>query len=372
MSLSAPATAPGTGPRAPRFHDLVVADVRRETAEAVSVSFVIPESLVSAYQFTPGQYLTLRARIAGEELRRSYSICSVPEEGELRIAIKRVPGGVFSAFAQERLKPGDRLAVMTPAGRFGIAPAPGRARTHLALAAGSGITPILSILQAILAEEKESRVFLFYGNRRSADILFAEKLAELKDRYLDRFALYHILSQEEQDIAFLNGRLDGEKVRLLLRHIVPAAAVDEVFLCGPEGMSEAVLPALAASGLLPPRVHVERFASALHGRPRPPPVPPPAGTPAFARAVLVLDGKRREIAVAEGEAVLDAALRAGMDLPYACKGGMCSTCRARLIEGRAEMALNFALDAAEVASGAILTCQARPLTPYLVVDYDQA
>jgi ring-1,2-phenylacetyl-CoA epoxidase subunit PaaE len=353
---------------APRFHRLTIRDLRRETADAVSIAFDVPDGLGPDYRFAPGQYLTLRATIDGEDLRRSYSICSGPDDGELRIAVKRV--GVFSDWVNRALQPGDAIEVMTPTGRFGTTDVSGRPRIHVAFAAGSGITPVLSLLRGVLAREPESRFFLFYGNRSTGEILFREALEELKDRFLGRFSVFHVLSQEEQDLPILTGRLDGDKVRRLLRLVVPAEAVDEVYLCGPEGMSREIQAVLAELGIAPEKVHVELFVSALGGRPRPKPVAPAPDAPSRT-AVLTVDGKRREVPVAEDESILDAALRAGMDLPYACKGGMCSTCRAKLVEGEAAMDLNYSLEPWELEAGFILTCQSHLKTDRVVVDYDQ-
>ncbi len=356
------------GTRTPRFHTLRIADLRRETVDAVSVAFDIPPDLADAYAFIPGQYLTLRATVGGEDIRRSYSICSGPDDGELRIAVKRVDGGAFSTWANEALAPGHDVQVMTPTGRFGLAYEPDAARTHVGFAAGSGITPILSLARGILAREPRSRFFLFYGNQSVRGMLFREALEELKDRYLGRLSVFHVLSQEEQDIPILHGRIDAGRTRLLLRHIVPAASIDHAFLCGPAGMIDAVEPVLAELGLRPDQVHVERFVSATGGVPRARPVP--TGTPATHVASLVVDGNRRDVPVADGESVLDAALRAGMDLPFACKGGMCSTCRARVIEGAAAMTVNYSLEPWELQAGFVLTCQAHPTTPRVVIDYD--
>ncbi len=353
--------------RAPRFHTLRVADLRRETADAVSVAFDIPAELAQSYTFNPGQYLTLRATVAGEDIRRSYSICSGPDD-ELRIAVKRVDGGAFSTWANEILAPGHEVQVMTPTGRFGVSFEPGAARTHVGFAAGSGITPILSLARFILAREPHSQFFLFYGNQSVRGMLFREALEELKDRYLGRFSVFHVLSQEEQDIPILHGRIDAERVRLLLRHIVPAASVDHVFLCGPSGMLDAVEPVLGELGIPADRVHVERFVSASGGVPRPRTAP--TNAPPSHVASLVVDGNRRDVPVADGESVLDAALRAGMDLPFACKGGMCSTCRARVMEGTVDMTVNYSLEPWETEAGFVLTCQAHPTTPRVVIDYD--
>ena len=354
---------------APRFHRLAVNDLRREAADAVSMTFAIPNELADDYRFVPGQYLTLRTTMDGEEVRRSYSICSGPDDGELRIAVKKVNGGAFSSWAADELKCGDELDVMTPTGRFGVAHAPEQARVYVGFAAGSGITPVLSIARGVLAREPESRFFLFYGNRSTGGMLFREALEELKDRFLQRLSVFHVISGEEQDIPILHGRLDGDKVRVLLRSLVPAASVDHVFICGPAGMSEDIEATCRAVGIADDRIHVERFVSEFGGKPRAKTIIE-AGGPPKAMASLTIDGKRREVPVAEGESILDAALRAGMDLPFACKGGMCSTCRAKLVEGEAQMEVNYSLEPWELKAGFILTCQARPVSDKVVVDYD--
>ena len=300
----------------------------------------------------------LRTTMDGEEVRRSYSICSGPDDGELRIAVKKVDGGAFSNWAADELKTGDELDVMTPTGRFGVAAAPDEARVYVGFAAGSGITPILSIVKGVLAREPDSRFFLFYGNRSTSGMLFREALEELKDRFMQRLSVFHVISGEEQDIPILHGRLDGEKVRVLLRSLVPASDVDHVFICGPTGMSDDIEATCRDIGIAADRIHVERFVSEFGGKPRPKAVIA-LGAPPRAMASLIIDGKRREVPVAEGEAVLDAALRAGMDLPFACKGGMCSTCRAKLVEGSAEMEVNYSLEPWELEAGFILTCQAK-------------
>jgi ring-1,2-phenylacetyl-CoA epoxidase subunit PaaE len=354
---------------APRFHRLAVSDLRRETADAVSLTFAIPKELAEDYRFSPGQYLTLRTMMDGEEVRRSYSICSGPDDGELRIAVKKVDGGAFSNWAADELKCGDELDVMTPTGRFGVTAAPDQARVYVGFAAGSGITPILSIVKAVLVRQPDSRFFLFYGNRSASGMLFREALEELKDRFIERLSVFHVISGEEQDIPILHGRLDGEKVRVLLRSLVSWQVVDHVFICGPSGMSEDIEATCRAIGIAENRIHVERFVSEFGGKPRPKMVVPPTAPPK-AFAALIIDGKRREVPIAEGEAILDAALRAGVDLPFACKGGMCSTCRARLVEGKAQMEVNYSLEPWELEKGFILTCQARPVTDRVVVDYD--
>jgi ring-1,2-phenylacetyl-CoA epoxidase subunit PaaE len=353
----------------PRFHRLAVNDLRREASDAVSLTFAIPNELAGEYRFNPGQYLTLRTVMDGEEVRRSYSICSGPDDGELRIAVKKVDGGAFSSWAADDLKTGDELDVMTPTGRFGVAPAPEEARIYVGFAAGSGITPILSIVKGVLAREPKSHFFLFYGNRSTSGVMFLEALEELKDRFMQRLSLFHVISGEEQDIPILHGRLDGEKVRVLLRSLVPAATIDHVFICGPTGMSEDIEATCHDIGIAEERIHVERFVSGLGGKP-PPKAVVPASAPPKAQAALIIDGKRREVPVAEGEAILDAALRAGVDLPFACKGGMCSTCRAKLVDGEAPMDVNYSLEPWELKAGFILTCQAKPVSEKVVVDYD--
>lgn len=354
---------------APRFHRLAVNDLRRESSDAVSMTFVIPRELADDYAFSPGQYLTLRATLDGEEVRRSYSICSGPDDGEIRIAVKKIDGGAFSSWAADELKRGDELDVMTPTGRFGVVPPAEAGRIHVGFAAGSGITPILSIVKGMLAREPDSRFFLFYGNRASDNIMFLEAIEELKDRFIDRLSIFHVISGEEQDIPILHGRLDGDKVRVLLHSLVPAASVDHVFICGPSGMSEEIEATCRDIGIADDRIHVERFVSEFGGKPRPKKAVAPDAPPK-AIASLIIDGKRRDVPVAEDEAILDAALRAGVDLPFACKGGMCSTCRAKLVEGEAPMDLNYSLEPWELKAGFVLTCQAKPSSERVVVDYD--
>ena len=351
----------------PRFHWLEVADCKQETAEAISVSFAVPDALRRQFAFRAGQYLTLRTTLGGQEVRRSYSICSGEHDGELRIAIKQVDGGTFSVWAQHALKPGATLEVMTPTGRFGIAEG---ARVHVAFAAGSGITPVLSIMKTVLSGQPGSRFLLFYGSRSTADILFRGTIEDLKDRHLGQLAVFHALSQEQQDIDVLHGRLDEAKLSRLLHRMLGGLPIDAAYVCGPFGMIDAVQAALASLAVPAERIHVERFNSALGGRPRPS-RQVAADLPPHATAAIILDGARTELPVAAGEAVLDAALRAGLDLPFSCKGGMCSTCRAKLVEGSAEMELNYSLEPWETQAGFILTCQARPTSATLTVDYDQ-
>ena len=367
--IAASASVPVPPSHSPHFHRLTVANICRETSDSVSIVFDIPEELASEYRFSPGQYLTLRAVIDGEDTRRSYSICSGPGDSDLRVLVKKVEDGLFSSWINDNLKIGDELEVMTPTGRFGLAHAPGNGRINVGFAAGSGITPILSILRGVLELEPDSRFFLFYGSRSTADILFRNALEELKDRFLDRLSIFHVLSREEQDIPILNGHLDGEKVRLFLTSMIPAALVDHAFICGPEGMIGDVEATLRQLGLPEDRIHTERFLSVQGGRPRKRAKIAADAPPAHV-AALIVDGKRRNVPVAAGETVLDAALRAGMDLPFACKGGMCSTCRARIAEGEVSMDVNYSLEPWEIEAGFVLTCQSHPKSARLVVDFD--
>lgn len=353
----------------PRFHKLRVADITRETPDAVSVVFEIPTELKQDYSFKAGQYITLRGVFAGEEQRRSYSICTAPDDNELRIGVKQLEHGVVSGWINQNLKVGDELEVMTPTGRFGVAHAPGNGRRHVAFVAGSGITPILSIIRDVLRHEPDSDFTLFYGNRATESILFRTALDDLKDKYLARFSVYHVLSREQQDIAALNGYIDADKVKAWLKDVVPAAQIDHAFICGPEAMLETIEVALREAGIAAEKIHTERFVSAHGGKPQTKPVIDETAPPAHI-ATLIVDGKQRDVPVADGEAVLDAALRAGMDLPFACKGGMCSTCRAKVLEGEVEMSLNYALEPWETEAGFVLTCQSHVKTPRVTIDFD--
>ena len=369
MSLTQAAEA---APQAFGFHPLVVADIRRETPQAVSVAFAVPPHLAGAFRFIPGQYLTLRAIVDGEDIRRSYSICSGLDDGELRIAIKRLETGAFSAYVHEGLARGDVVEVMPPMGRFTHRPDPDAAGTYAAFAAGSGITPVMSMLKSVLAREPRSRFTLFYGNRSRPDIIFREALFDLKDRFVDRLSVTHVLSREHQEISALNGRLDGATVALLLRTLPPADTIGRAFICGPAGMIASTETALAAAGMPPDRILIERFTPAPGGRRRAPTVvvaEPEA--PPVAIADLLLGGVRTEVPVAAGETVLDAGLRAGLDMPYSCHGGMCCTCRAKLLQGQVEMDVNYSLAQWELDAGYVLTCQSHPKTARVAVDYDQ-
>jgi ring-1,2-phenylacetyl-CoA epoxidase subunit PaaE len=369
----------------PHFHPLVVSRVTPEAAGAVAVSFSIPPELRSLYGFTPGQFLTLKATIDGEPVRRSYSICSSTQrlaaDHAIEVGIKPVEGGIFSNWAT-RLQPGDTLDVMPPEGRF--TPRLSGAVHRVGWAAGSGITPLLSIMASTLAGEPDSRFTLVYCNQRSSTILFNEALQDLKDRYPARLNLIHLLSRQAQDIALFNGRLDAARVSELLASLVPAAGIDETFICGPEAMIEGCEQALLAAGVPRERIHSERFTSA--GQPAnainsgaPYARQQRAGgqndlqsaEPAGSIHLSVqLDGKSHELRMHAHERVLDVALAAGLDLPYSCKGGVCCTCRARVVDGEVAMEKNFTLEDWEVKKGFVLSCQARPLTEHISISYD--
>ena len=352
---------------APRttFHTLPIADVRRETEDAISLAFAIPGALRPAFAFQPGQYLTLRAQIGAEDTRRSYSICSGLDDPALRIAIKRVPDGRFSTWAHDALQPGHTLDVMPPAGRFTVPL--GIPRSYLAVAAGSGITPILSLTKSILARDPGSRVTLLYGSRSTAQILFRDALEDLKSQHMGRLSLHHVLSREQTDIPILHGRLDGARVLALTRGEHP----DLALLCGPGALIGSVTAALTNAGMDPATILSERFAPDGEPAPRPPRPEPRPGAAPYAIAVIVSDGVRTEVPVLEGEPILDAALRAGLDLPHSCRAGMCSTCRARITEGSVRMDVNYGLEPWETEAGYVLTCQAHPAPGRVVADYDQ-
>jgi len=355
------------------FHSLEISDLRRETPDCVSVAFRVPPELAAAYRFSPGQHLTLRSNIDGREERRSYSICAAPNEGELRVAIKRVPGGAVSNFANDRLAAGQRIDVGTPEGRFGLQPDPAKRRTHVLVAAGSGITPIISIAKAVLGGEPRSRVVLVYANRTVASIVFREALEDLKNRYMARFSLVHVLSRERQDTPLLDGRLDADRMTALARALFDAPAVDGFYLCGPHAMVEAVRGALLALGAQSDRIHAELFLA------------PDAATGTVAakgevqrregaaRVTIVRDGIRQIFEVPfDGPSILDAGIARGLELPFSCKGGVCSTCRCLKRAGEVEMTANYSLEPWELEKGFVLACQSRPASRDIVLDFDEA
>ncbi len=358
---------------APSFHPLTIRECRRETADTVSIAFDVPPDLADRYRFIQGQYLTLKTRLDGVEIRRSYSICSGVDEGELRVAVKRVEGGLFSTHANQSLAPGAVIDVMTPMGRFHTPLDPGAAKTYAAFAAGSGITPILSIVKTVLAREPNSRVLLVYGNRTVSSIIFREELEDLKNRFMGRLSVHHVLSREPEEAGLLSGRIGGDLVRDLCGGPLNPGTLDAVFLCGPQPMVEEVRDALTASGTAADRIHLELFGTPAGARPARD-LPVATDTPTDAATIAILqDGKRREFTLAyDGDSILDAAHRHGADLPYSCKSGVCCTCRAKLREGKVAMAENYSLEPWEVEAGYVLTCQSRPLTERVVIDFDAA
>jgi ring-1,2-phenylacetyl-CoA epoxidase subunit PaaE len=350
------------------FHPLTIADVRRETSEAISIRFAVPAEMRDDFAFTSGQYLTLRTELDGREVRRSYSICSGMDEGELRVAIKQLDGGLFSSFANARLKPGDTIDVMPPDGRFGLAPDAAAERTYVGFAAGSGITPIFSIIKSVLAREPRSHFVLFYGNKSSATIMFKDELDDLKDRFVERLSVHHILSREMQDVDVLHGRLTGDKVPALIRTAGGIAAVDEIFLCGPLPMLDEVSATLVSLGLPSARLHREIFTTETPPRPIKP--APASNAREDVSLSIRIDGALHKLAMRKDETVLEAAERHELDLPYSCRGGMCCTCRAKLLEGAGAMDQNFSLEPWEEEAGFVLTCQFRPASETIALDYD--
>ncbi len=362
---------------APRFQALSVKRVSPEAAGAVAITFDIPESERERFAFEPGQFLTVRATIDGQDVRRSYSISSprsrLARAGELEIGIRPVEGGVFSNWAARSLKAGDTIQVMPPDGRFTVRKK--RALHRVGFAAGSGITPILSIAASTLEEQPESKFTLVFGNRRMSTVMFNEALQDLKDRYRDRLTLIHILSRQAQEVDLLQGRIDGAKVRQIIDALLPVGSMDEVFICGPDEMISATEAALVEAGVAADRIRTERFTVGLPAGAHPVGVATAEESKAEAAKditmTLILDGKEHEIPLGADEHVLDAALNAGLDLPFSCKAGVCCTCRAKVLDGEVVMDKNFTLEADEMAQGFVLSCQARATTPQLRVSFDE-
>ena len=369
---------PDAPARRASFHPLTVAAVRRLTEDAVEVCFAVPPELVDSYSYRPGQYVALRTVLDGAELRRSYSMCAEPRPGELRVAVKRDLGGLFSSWVNEHLKAGDVLDVMSPAGSFTPRSLPGNGRTngqvYAAVAAGSGITPVIAIARTVLASSDHTRFDLVYANKAAMDVMFIEELADLKDRYPSRFALHHVLSREQRISPLLSGRLDAGKLTSFIDAVLPAHAVDEWFLCGPFDLVQLCRDALAERGIDPAKVRFELFTTGRPDRPE-----GSAGRPVPADSsgencdiTFRLDGLQGKVAspVHARESVLNAALRVRPDVPFACAGGVCGTCRAKLVTGTVEMEENYALEPEELERGYILTCQSRPTSGAVTVDYD--
>jgi ring-1,2-phenylacetyl-CoA epoxidase subunit PaaE len=361
---------------APRFYELKVKDIRLETADCVSVALEVPQELRDVFLFQPGQYLTFRKHIEGAEVRRSYSICTSPREGELRVAIKQVEGGKFSGFANASLKKGEVLEVMSPMGKFSPRynePEQKKGKQYLAFVAGSGITPVMSIMRHILEEETDSQFTLVYGNRNRNTIIFREAIEGLKNRFMNRLRVYHVLSRELMDVPLFNGRIDAQKCTDFCSSLIDLSQMDEAFLCGPEEMILSVRERMISLGMPSTGIHMELFSSPdqpqrkhetwkkEHAKDEGP----------TSKVSIRLDGVTFDIDLAfSGDNILDAALAHGADLPYACKGGVCSTCRAKVIEGSVDMEVNYALEPDEVAKGFVLTCQSHPTSDRVIIDFD--
>ena len=352
------------------FHALRVAEIVPETAEANSIRFDVPPELADVFRFKAGQHLTLKAEIGGEEVRRNYSLCTAPSDGEVKVTVKRIGGGLFSNWVGDHLKAGDTIEVMPPHGSFTCDFDPARARRYVAFAGGSGITPIMSLIRTALREEPDSRFTLFYGNRDSLSIIFLEALAELKDRYLDRLELYHFLAEEEQDIDLFNGMLDRATCTCAIEQLVGnPAAVHEWFICGPGPMMDSAEGSLLDAGVDKDRIHIERFTAD-----RPPEALQAELAELQTRAAgtlvsVTLDGRTRRVPFTESN-ILDSARVAGLPAPFACKAGVCATCRAKVTSGQVEMAARYGLTDEELAAGYILTCQSVPAGDGVAVDYD--
>ncbi len=349
----------------PTFHNIKVSEVRRETDDTVSVAFEIPDELKVEYQFLAGQYLTLKTIIDGEEIRRSYSLCSSPLDREWRVAIKKITEGKFSTFANESLKPGDQIEVMVPTGGFHVEPKADHKKSYALFAAGSGITPIISIIKTILQEEPNSDVILFYGNKGFANIIFREEIEGLKNKYMNNLRVVHVLSRESLGNEIQKGRINSQKIEDLYNAFLKDTEINEVFVCGPEEMILNVKDFFTEKTNA--NVHFELFTTSESNKPK-----VVSNEPSIeANVKVIIDGDTLDVAMtSEGESILDAAYKVGGDLPFACKGGVCCTCKAKIIEGLARMDVNFALEPDEVEAGYILTCQAHPTSEKLTISFD--
>lgn len=356
----------------PKFHKLKVSDVRKETADCVSISFELPEELENDFRFKPGQYLTLRTEIDGQDVRRSYSICSCPYDGEVRVAVKRVEGGVFSTFANHDLKAGDELDVMTPMGNFTHSFSPDKEAQYVAIAAGSGITPVMSLIKSALKAEPNSKFTLIYGNRNSASVIFKDEIEDLKDEYMERLEVHHVLSREDQGSDLLKGRIDEEKVKGFADRFFDIEEVNAYFLCGPEEIIRASEKALESLGVSQDKILFELFTPAKDSAKKVETVDTSKDKEAVRSVTVILDGDETHMDIStKGKTILDSALDAGADVPFACKGAVCCTCRAKVLEGSAEMEMNYALTDEEVEEGYILTCQSHPTADKVIVSFDE-
>ena len=350
-----------------RFHSLTVSDIQQETADCVSIAFSVPADLQEAFTFRQGQYLTLRTDLDGEEVRRSYSVCVSPKSGELRVAVKHVPGGRFSTYANQSLQIGDQLEAMPPEGRFYTELDPAATRHYVAFAAGSGITPIMSIMEAVLESEPDSRFTLFYGNQRVESIIFRERIEGLKNVHLGRLSVYYLLSKEHPGSELFSGRIDRDKCQVFFDKLIDPTAIDHFFLCGPEEMILSVREELLNAGVDRKSVHLELFGTT---KPRKA-VDQSIDQSLDTQVELTVDGNTMNFAMSgRGGSILDAALANGADLPFACKGGVCCTCKAKILDGEVAMDVNYGLEPDEVEAGYVLSCQARPTTEKVSVTFD--
>jgi len=356
-----------------KFHPLTIADVRNETRDTIAVTFAVPPELRDSFQFQQGQHLTLRAQIGDEDVRRSYSICSAVQDGALRLAIKRTHGGLFSGWANDTLRAGQTIEVMPPMGHFNVPLDAANRKHYVAFAAGSGITPILSIIKTTLAAEPHSRFTLFYGNRASSSVIFKDELSDLKDSYMERLKLAYVMSREQQDIELFNGRITKEKAAQFLQHWVRAEDIDVAFICGPEDMMHGVSAALQEAGVPKANIKIELFAASIPKHAHQPRATAAEAAHQHTEVTVIMDGSAASFTMEQDkESLLDAGLRAGLDMRYSCKGGVCSTCRCKVIEGKVDMDVNYALEDYEIARGYILSCQSFPTTAKVVIDFDQA
>jgi ring-1,2-phenylacetyl-CoA epoxidase subunit PaaE len=354
------------------FHKLAVKNIIKETGDCVSVEFEVPENLKQDFQYTQGQNINIKTTLNGEEIRRTYSLCTSPQENKLKVAIKKVNGGVFSTYANEQLKKGDVLEVMTPLGKFNTPLEPGNKKNYVAFAAGSGITPIISLIKATLATEPDSSFTLVYGNRSRSSIIFFEELEGLKNKYMQRFTLIHILSREKTDAAINFGRITKDKCTHLFEKLVDLQHADEFFLCGPQEMIMDVQEFLEANGVNENKIHFELFTTEKKKKAASNKLQAASENIPSSKIEMKLDGRTFlfDIPLNSDATILDAAIQQGADVPYACKGGVCCTCKAKLVEGEVAMDVHWGLDHEEIEQGFILTCQAHPTTEKVVVDFD--
>jgi ring-1,2-phenylacetyl-CoA epoxidase subunit PaaE len=353
------------------FHTLTVAEVVDETSDARSIRFDVPEALRETFKFKPGQHLTLKAEISGEELRRNYSLCVAPQDGQVTVTVKRIAGGAFSNWANDTLKPGTPIEVMPPHGSFTWEFAAGAANHYVGFAGGSGITPVMSLLKTALLSEPESRFTLFYGNRDSNSIIFLEALAALKNRFMDRLQVHHFLAEEAEEFELFNGMLDRSKCDDILTSLIDPADVAAFFICGPGPMMDSAEEALLARGVAKDRIHLERFTADRPPEALQAQLAELSRDAAGLQMLVTLDGRKRRVAFdAAAGNILDSARAAGLPAPFACKAGVCATCRARVVSGKVEMAARYGLTDEEVAAGYVLTCQSVPKGAGVELDYD--